>query len=407
VFQVRCAFKSIEYFLPGIMQVVDRIASSGYSYISPTLDRACDVLPLLGKVKQRIEPYPPALIQTVDGCIDTVYGVVEVRATALRTAANSAGSKALGLKHSAYAAVEERAIAVADVVTSTCGKAQKIVGESVVVVRVHKTSLAIVDTLDMLIDRYLPEPHDKDLSNEAKDKAPKDLIPRMLYMPFKIPVRMIYISIAKAQNGYHVVEVGIQSAIKLTSEQKEQLQALLLSRGRAIADTASSSSLVISLGQGRQRVVNTSQIVLQTIDDGRKAVGAKCYIMCERMHVIEMRDWSLKTVEALSQATMVRASDMCSVATQRVYDISSFVVGQDRAADMLTLVSKRLPFVKVVVHSAGSTGALSDSSSHDVDQAQEDHIIESSTGETGKASVPKIEIPPKDEAAVREDDLSP
>jgi hypothetical protein len=388
------------------MQVVDRIASSGYSYISPTVDRACDVLPLLGRVKQRIEPYPPAMIQKVDGCIHTVYGVVEVRATALRTAANSAGSKALGLKHSAYAAVEERAIAVADVVTSTCGKAQKMVGESVVVVRVHKTSLAIVDTLDMLIDRYLPEPQDKD-AGEAKDQAPKDLIPRMLYMPFKIPVRVIYISIAKAQNGYQIVQVGIQSAIKLTSEQKEKLQALLLSRGRALADTASSSSLVISLGQGRQRVVNTSQIVLQSIDDGRKAVGAKCYIMCERLHVIEMKDWSLKTVEALSQATMARASDICSVAPQRVYDVSSFVVGQDRAADMLTLVSKRLPFVKVVIHSAGSTGALSDSSSHDVDQAQEDQNIESSTGESVKASVPKIEIPPKVEAAVREDDFSP
>jgi hypothetical protein len=280
------------------------------------------------------------------------------------------------------------------------------VGESAVVVRVHKTSLAIVNTLDMLIDRYLPEPQDKD-AGEAKDQAPKDLIPRMLYMPFKIPVRVIYISIAKAQNGYQIVQVGIQSAIKLTSEQKEKLQALLLSRGRALADTASSSSLVISLGQGRQRVVNTSQIVLQSIDDGRKAVGAKCYIMCERLHVIEMKDWSLKTVEALSQATMARASDICSVATQRVYDVSSFVVGQDRAADMLTLVSKRLPFVKVVIHSAGSTGALSDSSSHDVDQVQEDQNIESSTGESVKASVPKIEIPPKVEAAVRQDDFSP
>jgi hypothetical protein len=268
------------------------------------------------------------------------------------------------------------------------------VGESVVVARVHKTSLAIVDTLDMLIDRYLPEPREKDGDDEAKDNAPKNLIPRMLHIPFKIPVRMIYISIAKAQNGCHVVQVGIQSVIQLTSDQKEKLQALLLSRGRAIADTASSSSLVISLGQGRERVVNTSQIVLQSIHDGKKAVGAKCYIVFERFHVIEMRDWSLKTVETLAQATMARASDILSVATQRVYDVSSLVVGQDRAADMLTLVSKLLPFVKVGIHSAGSTGALSDSSSQDVDQN-----IESSTGETGQASVPAIEVPSKEETA--------
>jgi len=376
------------------MQVVDRIASSGYSYISPTVDRACDALPVLGRVKQRVELYPPALIQKVDGCIDTVYGVVEVRATALRAAANSAGSKALGLKHSAYVAVEERAIALGDIVTSTRGRAQKIVGDSVVVARVHETSLAIVDTLDMLIDRYLPQPRDKGGKDEVKEKNAKNLIPRMLHMPFKIPVRMIYISIAKAHNGCHVIQVGIQSAIQLTVDQKEKLQAFLLSRGRAIADTASSSSLAISLGQGRERLVNTSQVVLQSLHDGTKAVGAKCYIVCERFHVIETRDWSLKTVEALSQATMARASSMFSVATQRIYDVSSLVVGQERVADMLRLASKVLPFVKVGFRSAGSTGALSDSSSHDVD-----HNMESSTGETGQAFVPAIKAPSKEATA--------
>jgi hypothetical protein len=380
------------------MQVVDRIASSGYSYIAPTLDRACDALPLLGRVKQGIEPYPPALIQTVDGCIDTVYGVAEVRATALLTAATSAGNKARGLKHSAYAAVEERAIALGDAVTSTHGRAQKMVGESFVVTRVHKTSLAIVDTLDMLIDRYLPEPHDKDGNAEAKDKAARHLIPRMLYIPVKIPVRMIYISIAKAQNGCHVVHVGIHSAIQFTSDQKEKLQAFLVSRARAIADKASSSSLVISLRQGSERVVNTSQIALQSMDDGRKAVGAKCYILCERLRVIEMRDWSMKTAETLSQATVERTSKIGSVATQCVFDASSCVVGQDRAADMLTFVSKLLPFVKVVIHSADSTGALSDSSSRDMDQN-----MESSTGETGQASI-KIPSEEKTEAVVEEDE---
>jgi hypothetical protein len=385
------------------MQVVDRIVSTGYSYVSPTVNKACDFVPVLGKVKQGIEPYPVALIQRVDGCIDTVYGVVEVRAAALRTAAKSTGIKALDLKHSAYTAVEERAIALGDVVTSTRGKAQKIVGESAVVVRVHKTSLAIVDTLDMLIDRYLPDPNDKNENEAVNDKRPKDLIPRMLYLPLKIPVRVLYISIAKTQDGCHVVQIGIQSAIKLTSDQKEKLQAAFLSRGRAIVDTVSSSSLVISLGHGRQYAFDMSQSALQSIDDGRKAVGAKCYNACERLHVIEMRDRSLKTLEAASQATLVRASDICSALSQRLYDVSSVVVGQDRADDMLTLLSKRLQFVKVVTHSTGSTEALSDSSSQDAEQN-----VESSTGETVKASLPASEIPSKeeeekDEAEVQEE----
>jgi hypothetical protein len=268
------------------------------------------------------------------------------------------------------------------------------VGESFVVTRVHKTSLALVDTLDMLIDRYLPEPHDKDGNAGAKDKAARHLIPRTLYIPFKIPVRVIHISIAKVQTWCHDFQVGIHSAVQFISDQKEKLQAFLLSRGRAIADTASSSSLVISLGQGREHAVNTSQIVMQSMNDGRKAVGAKCYILCERLHVIEMRDWSVKAVDTLSQATMARAPDISSVATQRIHDVSSLVVGQDRAADMLAFVSKVLPFAKVVIHSADSTGALSDSLPHDVDQN-----MESSTGETGQVSVPTIEMPFKEKTA--------
>lgn len=325
------------------MQVVDRIASSGYSYISPTVDRACKVLPLLGEVKQRIEPFPPLLIQKADICIGTVYGVVEVRATAL-----------------------------CDVVASTRDKAQKIVGESVVVARVHEASLTIVDTLDALIDRYLPEPKDKDGKDEVKT-MPQDLIPRLLYIPFKIPVRMIHISIAKARYGCDFIKIQIEWAIQLTSDQKAKLQALVLSMGQAISEKVSSSSLTIALKQSKERVSNMSQIAVQSIDDGRK--GA-----------VEF------------------ASGMVSTASQRVYDVTTFVVGKDRATGIFVFVSKRLPFAKVVIHSSASTGCLSDSSSHEMDQN-----MESSTGATGKHQKPAITIPSKGErsAAQHEDVPSP
>jgi len=385
------------------MQVIDRIASSGYSYVSPTVDRACNVVPLLGGFKQRIEPYAHPLIQNADTCIDTVYGMVDVRAAALRSAATCAGTTALNLKHSAYIVVEERAIALRDVVTSTGDKAQKMIGESPMVARAHKTSLAIVDTLDMLIDRYLPEPQAKDGKDDTKDNTPEDLIPRVLHMPFKIPVRMMHISIAKARNGCDVIQVRIQWASQLTSDQKAKLQALIFSRSQAIVDKVSSSSLAITLRQGKQRVCNMSQIALQSIDDGRKAVEVKCYIVYERFHVIETRDWALKTVGALPQATMERASDIFVAYCQRGYDVTSFVVGQDRAMAIFAFVGKRLPFVKIAIHSSASTGALSDSSSHDVEQK-----IESSTGATGKAPQPTIEIPSKQEgSAVQEDEMSP
>jgi hypothetical protein len=351
------------------MQVADRIACSGYSYISPTVDRACKAVPLLGGIKQRIEPYAPPLLQKADFCIDKVYGVVEVPTTAILDVAKSARSKALYVKDKAYCVVDERATAVREAVTSTGGKAQKMIGESVVVARVHKTTLNIVDTLDMLIDRYLPDPEAKDGKDETKGMTPKDLIPRMLYIPYKIPVRMMRISIAKAQNGCHIIQVQIQWASKLTLDQKAKLQAFILSKSKALVDKASSSSLAITLHQGQQKTMKMLEDAMKSINASTQAAGVNCYIVLEKCHVIEMKDWLLRNLEAMHMA-----------ASQRAYNATSFAVGQERATGVFTLVGKRLPFVKIAVHASASTGALSDASSHEAEQ--------SSTGATEKVSVP-------------------
>jgi hypothetical protein len=364
------------------MQIVDRFTSSGYSYISPTVDRACIAVPLLGGIKQRIEPYAPPLIQKADLCIDTVYGAVEVRAAAVRAVANSAGTKVLSVKDTARNAVEERALAIRDAVTTTGGKAQKMIGESAIVARVHKTSLAIVDILDMYIDLYLPEPEDRDQKNGANVKTQTELIPRMLYIPFKIPVRMMHISVAKAQNGRDVIQVRIQWASQLTSDQKAKLRALVISKTQAVTDRVSSSSLAITLRQGKQNTFKTLQAALQSIDDGKKALGVRCYILLDRLHVVEMKDWLLKKVGAMQQAAMDGTTDIFAVASQRAHYVTSFVVGQERATDIFTLVGKRLPLVKITVRETASTGALSDDSSQEAEPK-----TESSTGATEKASV--------------------
>jgi hypothetical protein len=311
-----------------------------------------------------------------------VYGVVEVRAIALRGVANSAGSKALAVKDAARTAVEERTLAIRNAVTTTGGKAQKMIGESVVVVRVHKTSLAIVDTLDALIDRYLPEPEAKDESNGKKGSAQTDLVPRVLRIPFKIPVRMMHISVAKARTGRDIIQVRIQWASQLTADQKAKLQSFILSRTQAVTDRVSSSSLAITLRHGKQSTFKMLQGALQSIGDGKKAMEVRCYILLDRLHVVEMKDWLLKKVGAMQQAAMDGTTDIFAVASQRAHYVTSFVVGQERATDIFTLVGKRLPLVKITVRETASTGALSDDSSQEAEPK-----TESSTGATEKASV--------------------
>jgi hypothetical protein len=278
------------------------------------------------------------------------------------------------VKDKAYCVVDDGATAVREAVASTGGKAQKMIGESVVVARVQKTTLKIVDTLDMLIDRYLPDPEAEDGKDAIKSMTPKDLIPRMLYIPYKIPVRMMRISIAKAQNGGHILQVRIQWASKLTLDQKAKFQALILSKSKALVDKVSSSSLAISLHQGQQKTIKMLEGALKSINAGTKAAGVKCYIVLEKWHVIDMKDWLLENFEAMHTA-----------ASQRVYKATSFVAGQERATGIFTLVSKRLPLVKIAFRAPASTGELSDASSASTPREGEQKT-ESSTGATRQVS---------------------
>lgn len=350
------------------MQLVDRVTSAGYSYVSPTVDRACNVLPFVGGVKQRIEPYAPPLIQKADLCIDTVYTIAEGRVTALRSMVTTAQDRVLDIK-----------------TTATC-KAQTFIEESAVVARVQKTSLALVDTLDMLIDRYLPAPLDKSGSKDQQMKEPEKLIPRLLFLPFKIPARMVHITVVKMQNGHEIVQVNIRWAIQLTSDQKAKLKAVVLSRSRAIVDRASSSSLAVSLKQGKQGASLKMQAALDSLAAGKKAVGVKCYVVCERLHVIEVKDYTI----GLGQSATDCASGILIAASQRAFSVTAYIAGQERATGIFTMIGEKLPVLKTAMRLSASTGSLSDASSRSTETPEK---TPSSTGSSAKQPLSPVPSP--------------
>jgi hypothetical protein len=312
----------------------------------------------------------------VENISTTVYGRIEHQAASLRYVVNSAGSKVLDLKHAAYTAVEGRALAICDVATSTGEKAQKMIEENTMVIQLHKTSLAFVDTLDMLIDRYLPDPDATDSTNGAKAKTTEALIPRMLRIPVKIPARTIRIAIVRARDGYDLIQVQIKWSIQLTRDQKAKLKSLVLTKGQAIAERASSSSLAIALQQGKHDASQKIETLIQSLNAGKKVIGAKCHLVCERFYIIEVKDWTLKTVGSTVQI----ASNMLTGVSQRVYDVTALIGGRKRATGIFTLVGRRLPFVKQAIRErSASSGSLSGTSSEDNDQKL------SSTGATLKA----------------------
>jgi len=205
------------------------------------------------------------------------------------------------------------------------------------------------------------------------------LIPRMLRMPFKIPARTIQIAIVRARDGYDLLQVKIKWSVQLTHDQKAKLKSLVLTKSQAIADRASSSSIAVALQQGKHDASRKVQFLLQSIDASKKIIEVKCHSVCERLYIIEVKDWTIKSVGN----TMEVASSMLTGVSQRVYDVTSLIGGQERATGIFTMVAERLPFVKIAMRErrSASTGSLSNSSNEESDQK-----LASSTGTTVKAT---------------------
>jgi len=116
---------------------------------------------------------------------------------------------------------------------------------------------------------------------------------------------------------------------------------------------------------------------LDSLAAGKKSMEVRCYKVCERLHIIELKEYTVEKAET----TAARASGIFMAASKRAYDATAFVAGKERATGLFTVIGKRLPIVKRAIRSAASTGTLSDSSSTDGDLN-----VDSSTGSIVKAS---------------------
>jgi hypothetical protein len=290
---------------------------------------------------------------------DRVYSNIETQARTFCGAATSARSKALDLSNATYAAVECRAIAIRDVLTSTGEKAQRHIEENTMVVLVLKKSHALVDTLDMLLDRYLPDPEATDAMDGAAPKTIEPLIPRMLRIPVKIPARTIRIAMVRSRDGYNLLQIKVTWAMQLTHDQKEKLKSLVRTKSKAIADKASSSSLAVALQHVKCDASQNTRALFKSIDAGKRIAGAKCHLVYEQLCIIEIKDWTIKTFDTTREV----ASNALTGASQRIFDVAALLGGREKVKGIFAVVGKRLPFVKSAIRESASSGALSDTSS--------------------------------------------
>merc|ERR1712087_1087916 len=104
------------------------------------------------------------------------------------------------------------------------------------------------------------------------------------------------------------------------------------------------------------------RVARQSLSDGKLAFEVQCYKVCERFHIIEVRDVARDKVELLQQYMTAVAQ----TSTKRVYAITERIVGSKNANRIVTSVGEKMPVVTAVINTEklkASTGSNDDTSS--------------------------------------------
>jgi hypothetical protein len=239
----------------------------------------------------KVEPSTQELNQRDGTCIDAICEDGTTCSTTLRGAITSAQHRALEFKTFVY-------------------------------IKAREVSFSVVDTIDLLIDRYLPvEETNREIAEATRAKLTPALIPRMFGLPFKIPPRISHATIMKLQSASDAVQVLVRWIVQVTSDQKAKYKAMVLSQSRAIAERAASPSIVVSLQQGKQDASKR-----------KHAVRANDCASREYLRIIDLKDAIVRNARSFHQSIIDASCGIAMAAPKPAYDVTVPIAGKDRAA---------------------------------------------------------------------------
>eukprot|EP00747_Dinoflagellata_sp_TGD_P160553 gnl/TRDRNA2_/TRDRNA2_177994_c0_seq10.p1 gnl/TRDRNA2_/TRDRNA2_177994_c0~~gnl/TRDRNA2_/TRDRNA2_177994_c0_seq10.p1 ORF type:complete len:399 (+),score=116.88 gnl/TRDRNA2_/TRDRNA2_177994_c0_seq10:102-1298(+) len=329
------------------MPMIQKITTTGYGYIEPTLDKARKNVSLVDGAVKKIEPITTAVIKKADGIADAGYKVVEDRVVAINGTISS-------VKDSAYKKASPVVDKVVDVKNKATGKALQVYNENPVILRTHQKGMSLCDSIEALIDRLLPEPETEAKKTSGKPEEKKLVLYRAIAIPFRIPARTIHIVAVKVDGAIAEIIVKAKWAVQLTKDQKEKLSACIAKNSRQLMDKVSNSSAVATLKNGKATATKKLEVARKSIAEGQRAIVVKCHIICERSGLIELKEITVEKMDQLHALAAQAAKSGCNGA----YKLSQKVVGSERATIIFTKIGEKVPLVKSAVCPEGSTGSL-------------------------------------------------
>jgi hypothetical protein len=362
------------------MPMLQKITSTGYGYVEPTLDKARKNVSLVDGAVKRIEPITTAVITKADGCVDAGYKVVEDRVVAVHGAVSS-------VKETAYKKVSPMVDKVVDMKHQASDKALKVYNENQMIVRTHQKGMSLCDSIEALIDRLLPEPETEASKTTAqKDKQVKDqqlVLYRAIALPFRIPARTIHIVTVKIDGAIAEIIVKAEWAVQLTKDQKAKLSAYIAENSRQLMDKVSNSSAVVTLKSGKTSAAKKLEIARKSIADGQREIAVKCYIACERAGLVKVKDLTVEKIDQLQVVALQAAKSGCN----SVYILTKKVAGNERATIIFTKIGEKVPLVKSAIFPEASTGSL------EAAAPPAPARLRAGTGDTGAAlQMPEVQL---------------
>jgi len=327
--------------------MIQKITTTGYGYIEPTLDKARKNVSLVDGAVKKIEPITTAVIKKVDGIADAGYKVVEDRVVAINGTISS-------VKDSAYKKASPEVDKVVDVKNKATGKALQVYNKNPVILRTHQKGMSLCDSIEALIDRLLPEPETEAKKTSGKPEEKKLVLYRAIAIPFRIPARTIHIVAVKVDGAIAEVIVKAKWVVQLTKDQKEKLSARIADNSRQLMDKVSNSSAVVTLKSGKTTAAKKLEIARQSIVEGQRAIAVKCHIVCERVGLIELKEITVEKIDQLQVLAVQAAKSGCNGA----YAITKKVAGNERATIIFTKIGEKVPLVKSAITPEASTGSL-------------------------------------------------
>jgi len=292
---------------------VQSVVGKSYSYIGPNLDWARGKVSLLDGACGKLETIVTPVIVNADKCIDTSVDAVSLRVTTVRT---SVGNRVAPVQ----AKLAEVQVAL--------------------VVR----SLDFVDSSESLIDRLLPLPSQalERKTKQDEEEAKVELLSRVVRLPFAVPLRVTMFMYVKANGAVEAVVLTGRHFTNVAWDKQNQFAKQVMQRAKPLTDkvmqrakplTDKVNGAVASVTTPAARNVRAGKdSAVQALSDGRQMVTVKVNNVVIRLHLIEVKDWSLEKANNFKSSTL----SVVMAVVRTAHGTTTRVIGHQRATTLFT-----------------------------------------------------------------------